>query len=50
LDRITGVSGKVREQKLSQLQSLDAGKWFGAEFLGQKNSHIRGSAKYSQKY
>lgn len=36
LDRITGVSGKVREQKLSQLQSLDAGKWFGAEFLGEK--------------
>jgi glycerophosphoryl diester phosphodiesterase len=36
LDRITGVSGKVREQNLSQLQSLDAGKWFGAEFLGQK--------------
>lgn len=36
LDRITGVSGKVREQNLSQLQSLDAGKWFGAEFLGEK--------------
>jgi glycerophosphoryl diester phosphodiesterase len=36
LERITGVSGKVREQNLSQLQSLDAGKWFGAEFFGEK--------------
>ncbi|MEG3975021.1 glycerophosphodiester phosphodiesterase family protein [Microcoleus sp. herbarium8] len=36
LDRITGVSGKVREQTLSQLQKLDAGKWFSDEFLGQK--------------
>lgn len=36
LERITGVSGKVRETNLSQLQSLDAGKWFGAEFLGEK--------------
>ena len=36
LERITGVSGKVRDKNLSQLQTLDAGKWFGAEFLGQK--------------
>lgn len=36
LERITGVSDKVRDKNLSQLQTLDAGKWFGAEFLGQK--------------
>lgn len=36
LDRITGVSGKVRETNLSQLQTLDAGKWFSDEFSGQK--------------
>ncbi len=36
LDRITGFSGKVREQNLSQLQKLDAGKWFSYEFSGQK--------------
>ncbi len=36
LERITGVSGKVRDKNLSQLQTLDTGKWFGAEFLGQK--------------
>ncbi|MEG4864796.1 MULTISPECIES: glycerophosphodiester phosphodiesterase [unclassified Microcoleus] len=36
LDRITGFSGKFREQKLSQLQTLNAGKWFSDEFLGQK--------------
>ncbi len=36
LDRITGVSGKVRETNFSQLQTLDAGKWFSDEFSGQK--------------
>lgn len=36
LDRITGFSGKVKEQNLSQLQKLDAGKWFSDEFSGQK--------------
>ncbi len=36
LDRITGVSGKVREQNLSQLQTLNAGKWFGDEFSDEK--------------
>ena len=36
LDRITGISGKVRETNLSELQTLDAGKWFGEEFSGQK--------------
>ena len=36
LERIIGVSDKVRDKNLSQLQTLDAGKWFGAEFLGQK--------------
>ncbi|TAG97713.1 MAG: glycerophosphodiester phosphodiesterase [Oscillatoriales cyanobacterium] len=36
LDRITGVSGKVRETNLSELQTLDAGKWFSHEFSGQK--------------
>ena len=36
LDRITGVSGKVRDKNLSELQTLDAGKWFGDEFSGQK--------------
>ena len=36
LDRITGVSGKVRETKLSELQTLDTGKWFSDEFSGQK--------------
>jgi glycerophosphoryl diester phosphodiesterase len=35
LDRITGVSGKVRDKNLSQLQTLDAGKWFSPEFLGE---------------
>lgn len=36
LDRITAVSGKVRDKNLPQLQSLDAGKWFRDEFSGQK--------------
>ena len=36
LDRITGVSGKVREQNLSQLQTLNAGKWFSDEFSDEK--------------
>ncbi|MEG3846646.1 glycerophosphodiester phosphodiesterase family protein [Microcoleus sp. herbarium19] len=36
LDRITGVSGKVRDKNLSQLQTLDAGKWFSEQFMGQK--------------
>ncbi|MCU0546740.1 MAG: glycerophosphodiester phosphodiesterase [Oscillatoriaceae cyanobacterium Prado104] len=36
LDRITGVSGKVRETKLSDLQALNASKWFGDEFATEK--------------
>lgn len=36
LDRITGVSGKVRETNLSELQTLDVGTWFSHEFSGQK--------------
>jgi glycerophosphoryl diester phosphodiesterase len=36
LDRITGASGKVRDKNLSQLQTLDAGKWFSDEFSSQK--------------
>jgi glycerophosphoryl diester phosphodiesterase len=36
LDRITGVSAKVRETKLSDLQALNAGKWFGDEFAAEK--------------
>ncbi len=36
LDRIAGVSGKVRDTKLSELQLLDAGKWKGDRFLGAK--------------
>jgi len=36
LDRITGVSGKVREKTLSQLQTLNAGKWFSDEFSQEK--------------
>lgn len=35
LERIAGVAAKVREQNLSQLQTLDAGKWFGDQFLGE---------------
>ena len=36
LDRITGVSGKVRETNLSELQTLNAGKWFSDEFSRKK--------------
>lgn len=36
LDRITAFSGKVREQNLSQLQTLNAGKWFSDEFSDEK--------------
>jgi len=36
LDRITGVSGKVREKNLSELQTLNAGKWFSDEFSEEK--------------
>ncbi|PSB22630.1 glycerophosphodiester phosphodiesterase [filamentous cyanobacterium Phorm 46] len=36
LDRITGISGKVRDKNLSQLQTLNAGKWFSDEFSDEK--------------
>ncbi len=36
LDRITGVSGKVRDKNLSELQTLNAGKWFSDEFSDEK--------------
>ncbi|MCC3405424.1 MAG: glycerophosphodiester phosphodiesterase [Microcoleus sp. PH2017_10_PVI_O_A] len=36
LDRITRVSGKVRETNFSDLQTLNAGKWFSDEFSDEK--------------
>ena len=36
LERITGVCAKVRETSLSQLQTLNAGKWFSDEFSAEK--------------
>ena len=34
LERTTNGTGMVREQTVAQLQKLDAGSWFGAEFKG----------------
>ena len=34
LERTTNGTGMVREQTAAQLQKLDAGSWFGAEFKG----------------
>lgn len=36
LDRITGISGKVREKTLQELQRLDAGLWFSERFAGER--------------
>ncbi len=36
LDRTTNGSGLVRQYSLVELQTLDAGSWFGAEFSGEK--------------
>ncbi|WP_413163877.1 glycerophosphodiester phosphodiesterase [Capilliphycus salinus ALCB114379] len=35
LDRITGTSGKVREKSLEELKQLNAGAWFGEQFVGE---------------
>ena len=36
LDRTTDGAGTVAEHTLAQLQALDAGVWFGAQFAGQR--------------
>lgn len=35
LDRITGTSGKIRNQTLEQLKQLDAGRWFKPQYIGE---------------
>lgn len=34
--KITGVNGKVNEQTLQELRALDAGKWKGRQWAGEK--------------
>lgn len=36
LERVTSGTGKVREKTWEELESLDAGAWFGEEFKGLK--------------
>ena len=36
LDRTTNGSGRVTRVSMKELQALDAGAWFGAEFAGTK--------------
>ena len=36
LERTTSGAGAVRERTLAELRQLDAGSWFGSEFIGEK--------------
>jgi len=36
VDRCTDGTGKIADMTLQQVQSLDAGSWFGPEFAGQR--------------
>jgi glycerophosphoryl diester phosphodiesterase len=36
VDRTSDGSGQVRRMKLDQIKALDAGGWFGAEFVGER--------------
>ncbi|MBI2431725.1 MAG: glycerophosphodiester phosphodiesterase family protein [Candidatus Hydrogenedentes bacterium] len=36
LDRTTGASGLVAQKTLQELEALDAGKWFGERFAGER--------------
>jgi len=36
LNRITGAEGRVSDYTLEEIQSMDAGTWFGSEFSGEK--------------
>ena len=36
LDRITGTSGIINEKFLTEIQQLEAGKWFDEKFSGEK--------------
>ena len=36
LDRTTNGAGPLWEKTLSELQTLDAGSWFGPEFIGER--------------
>jgi glycerophosphoryl diester phosphodiesterase len=36
VDRTTNGKGKVNQMTLAQIQSLDAGSWFGPEFAGER--------------
>ncbi|MEG4278741.1 glycerophosphodiester phosphodiesterase family protein [Microcoleus sp. MON1_C1] len=49
LDRITGVSGQVREKTLAELQTLSAGKWFSEEFSQEKIPTLKAALTILQK-
>ena len=36
VDRTTDGSGKISEFKLNEIRSIDAGRWFGNEFAGER--------------
>jgi len=36
VERTTGCTGDIRDLTFRQIRTLDAGKWFSTEFLGQK--------------
>jgi len=36
VDRTTNGAGPVKEHTLAEIQSLDAGSWFGTEFVGER--------------
>lgn len=45
LDRITGISGKLKEKSASELKQLDAGKWFSQKYAGEMIPTLKDALK-----
>lgn len=48
IDRVTNGQGMLRQKTLAELQPLDAGSWFGADFAGEKIPTLRAFFDFMQ--
>lgn len=50
VDRTTNGQGKVHDQTLTALRRLDAGSWFGSEFVGERIPTLEEILEFAKKH